>query len=127
MTYNAHALPCGDEGGDTQGKREQSNNTPGAARFAQAQKDTKNKAGDDEKDAETTSEDDTRAIAITNCPADEIRMRLIAESPFNVLDNLAEGGRMGGQFQRMEGRRNVAGRQVQLARRFVGKVNGNDA
>lgn len=76
---DAHTLPGCDERGDTDEPAKERDNAPGSACVAERNEQVGEKASDDGKDAQAASEDDTRSVAVADCPADEVRVRLSAK------------------------------------------------
>ena len=76
---NAHALPRGDEGSDANEPADERQHAPPAAYGAQSDDQISDEAGDDTSNAEATCKDDTRSVAVTYRPADEVGVCLAAE------------------------------------------------
>lgn len=122
-----HTLPGGDERGNANDKANQRHDPPGAACAAQSEDDGDDKTSDDTADSETARKDDTRAVAVADCPANEIGVGLAAQRPLNGSDNILECGWVSGILQCVEQCRALLRREIELTRSAIRNVDRNDA
>ena len=69
---NAHALDGSEKGGNADQESNDGKYTPATASTAEGDEDRSDKTSNDAEDTKTTSEDDTRTVAVANSPADEV-------------------------------------------------------
>lgn len=93
-TYNAHAFPCSNQRGNANEEAHSGQSSPATTGRTEREDDSTDEPANDATEAQATSENHSRAISIANRIADEIGMCLMAESPFDSADDLAEGRRM---------------------------------
>jgi hypothetical protein len=75
---DAHTLPGCDECGNTDNKANQGKDPPSTASAADSEDYGSNETSDDAADTQSTSEKDTRTVAVANGPADEVGVSLAA-------------------------------------------------
>jgi hypothetical protein len=80
---DAHSLPGGDESSNTNEPAKEWDDAPAPASGGECDDEVGDQASSDGEDAETASKDDTRSVAVADCPANEVGVRLPAE---RVLD-----------------------------------------
>jgi hypothetical protein len=124
---DTHALPGSNERGDADDEANQGKNPPGTTSTAQSEEDGDNETGNNATDAQTTRKDDARAVAITDRPANEVRVSLATQRPLDCSDDILEGRRVSGVLQSMKQPTALLGRKVELARSTVGDVDRDDA
>jgi hypothetical protein len=98
---DAHALPSRDERGDAEKKSDDGEHAPCSASAAEGNDGGSHDTSNDATNAETTSKDDARTVAVTDGPANEVGVSLEAEGPFNCLDDVAESRRVSGVLESM--------------------------
>ena len=76
-TYNAHALPSGDQSRYTNDEANSRQDSPTTPSVAESNKDTSNHATNDATEAKPTGEDHAGSVAIADSPADEVRVSLM--------------------------------------------------
>lgn len=101
---NTHALPGSNERGDADDEANQRKNPPGTTSTAESEDDGDNETGNDTTDAQTTRKDDARAVAVTDCPANEVRMSLATQRPLNCSNDVLESRWVSGVLQSMKQR-----------------------
>lgn len=99
---DAHALPGGDESGNADEPAKEGKDAPAATSRRESDDNVGNQTSNDTKDTKTTSEDDTRAIAIADSPADEVGVRLPAQGVFDGGNYFAESRWVGGVLEGVE-------------------------
>ena len=123
---DAHALPGGDESGDADEPAKEGKNTPSPASGRKSDDEIRDETGGDGEDTQATGEDDTGSVAVADGPADEVRVSLSAQGVLDGCDDGAKGGRVSRVLQCVEKSLLLTRRQVELARRVVGDVDGDD-
>ena len=126
-TYHTHALPGCDESGDADEKANCGEDTPGPTGRAESQENGSDEASNDTSDAQTTSEDDARSVAVADRPANEVGMGLVAERPFYGADDVLESGGVGGDAKSVDNGLSLLVGQVQLTGSSVNEVDGDDS
>ncbi len=126
-SYHTHSLPRRDQRGHADHESHRRQRPPATARTAESNEDGGEDPADDPADAECPGEDHAGSIAVANTPANEIRMGLVAQRPFDRGDHSLKRRRMGRIRQGAQEGGPFFGGEVQLPRRTVGQVNGDDA
>ena len=124
---DTHALPSSNERGDADDEANQRKNPPGTTSTAESEDDGDNETGNNATDAQTTRKDDARAVAVTDRPADEVRMSLATQRPLDCSNDVLESRWVSGVLQSMKQRTALFGREIELARSTVGDVDRDDA
>ncbi len=99
ITYHTHALPGGREGGKTNEPSKRRQRTPAFSGAAQCEEDRSQESQRDGRHPKPSSEDHSRTIPVADCPPNEVRVGLLAESTFHGGDDGAEGRGMSGITQ----------------------------
>jgi hypothetical protein len=123
----AHSLPGGDESSNANEPTKERDNTPTSASGGECDDEIGDKASSNGEDAETASKDDTRSVAVADCPANKVGMGL---SPKRVLDggnDGVEGGWVGCVLEGAEKSLLLTRGKVEFAWGAVGDVDGDDA
>lgn len=79
VEHNTHTLPGSDEGRNADDKTNQRKDPPGATSTAQSKDDGDEEASNNATDTQSACKDDTRAIAVADSPANEVRMGLATQ------------------------------------------------
>lgn len=79
MEDNAHALPCCNQCRDSDEEADHGDGAPCTACAAECEDDGDEQAGNNAKDAESASEDDTRTIAVADGPTHKVGVCLAAK------------------------------------------------
>ena len=127
MQDDAHSLPSSNERRNTDHEANRRENSPAPTSVAESNEDSGDETTYNSTDAQTTGENDARPVAVADSPADEVGMGLMAKRPFNGSDNGCESSWMCGIGKGVEKGRPFLSREVELARRAVGNIGGNDA
>lgn len=90
MEDNAHTLPGSDKGGDADDKAEETHDPPSTTCAAQGEDDAREKTSNDAANTQSSGENDTRAVAVADCPADEVGVSLATQRPLNGGDHVFE-------------------------------------
>lgn len=101
-TYNAHALPCSNQGCNTNHETNSGQHSPATSGVTKSNQDGGYNSTNDASNTKTTSEDHARSIAVANSPTYEIGMCLVAERPFDSVYNTSESRRVGCGGEGME-------------------------
>ncbi len=125
-TYHTHALPRSNQGCNANEEANGGKGSPATPGRAECEDDCTDKASHNATDTQTTSEDDSWAVAIADCVADEIWMCLMAECPFNRADDLAECRRMCGDGQSTEKFGRLLVGEIETTRALTGHIRGDD-
>lgn len=112
---DAHALPGGDESGDTDEPADERKHAPPASSGGEGDDEVGDEAGSDGKDAEAAGEDHTRTVAVADGPADEVGVCLSAEGVLDCGDDFAESGWVGGVLEGVKKSLLLTGREVEFA------------
>jgi len=112
---HAHTLPSRDKGGNPDCKANGGEDPPPTPGVAQDNENGSEDAPKDPCDSQTTGKDNSGAVTVANCPADEVLMGLVTQRPFHRVDNSSEGRRMRRGSQRMQKTGTLFGGQIQLA------------
>lgn len=123
---HTHAFPCCDECRDTKDPTDDRQHSPGTTRRAECDEQVCNEGEKYACDAQTSSKDHTRPIAVTNGPADEVRMGLFPQGILNRLRDIAKGRRMSSVLQSMEYSLSFFRREIELAGTVFGDVDADD-
>jgi len=126
MKDNAHALPSSNQGGYANHEADERKKTPAAACAAQGDENGGSEASDNTGHAQTTCEDDTRAVPVANGPSNEIGMGLATKGPLNSRDDVTESGWMGCVLKSVEQTTTFLGGYVELTTTAIGNVDGDD-
>lgn len=95
--------------------------------MAESDQEVGNKASEDTKNAQTTSEDDTRSIAVADSPTDEVGVCLLAKRKFDIRHDALECGWVGGVLESVEHRLLLPRGQVEFTGGTLGEVDADDA
>lgn len=123
---NAHSFPSSDQGRDTDHETDERQNTPGTASTTEGYEQGSGETTDDTGDAETTREDNTRAVAVADRPPDEVGMGLAPKRPLNCGNDVVERRRVGGILKSVKQGVALFGGKIELTAASIGDVNGND-
>ena len=126
VTYNAHALPCGNQGCNADEEANGGRGSPATASRTECEDDCAKEATNNATNTETTSKDNPRTIAIADCVADEIGMCLMAESPFDRIQNLTKRRRVCGDGQGTKEVRRLLVGEIKTTSPFAGYICGDD-
>lgn len=104
LTYHTHALPCCDEGSDTDKPERECNHTPATTSVTESDEKVDKETTNDTEDTKTAGKDDTRTVAVADGPADEVRVGLFTERPLDSVDDVSEGRWVGGVLKSVKDR-----------------------
>lgn len=85
-----------------------------------------NESDDNTRDTQSPSEYNTRAVAVANCPANEVWMCLSAQGILHGHRDTLKRGWVSGMLECMQDGLSFSGRKVQLARTAFSNVDAND-
>jgi hypothetical protein len=99
---NAHPLPGGDESSNANEPAEEWDDAPATTSGRECDDKIGDQAGSDGEDTKTASKDDARSVAVADCPADEVGVRLPAEGVLDGGDDGVECGWVGSVLEGVE-------------------------
>ena len=125
-THHAHALPRREQRRNTDQERQRRHDPPCPSRRAHRQQHGGEDAADDARGAEPAREEHPRPVAVADGPADEVGVGLAAQRPLDGAQHVLEGRGVRRRGERAQQALALFRRQVQLARRALGDVGGDD-
>lgn len=127
MEHNAHTLPGSDERGDTNHKAKETHDPPSTTCAAQSKDDACEKTSDDAANTQSAGEDDTRAVAVADGPADKVGVSLATQRPLYSGDHVLEGRWVGRVLQGVQQSSPLLRREVELPRSAISDIDRDDA
>jgi hypothetical protein len=124
---NAHSLPGGDESSDTNEPAKEWDDAPATAGGGECDDEVGDQASSDGEYTKTTSEDDTRTVAVADRPSNEVGVRLSAKGVLDGGDDGVEGGWVGSVLEGVKKSLLLTRGKVEFAWRVVSDVDGDDA
>lgn len=107
VQHNAHSLPRRDQSGNTDEVADDREHTPATASAAEGDDDVGDKANDDATDAKTASKDYTWSIAITDRPANEVRVALMTQCVLGSVDGRGKSSGVSGVLKGVKDSRSL--------------------
>lgn len=126
ITYHTHSLPRRDQRCEPNHKPKRGQYSPAPTGVAQGDEHRGQNAPDNASHTQPSGKNHALSVAVTNRPPNEVWVRLVAERPFDGLDDFANGRWMRGGGQGMQQAGPLLGREIQLPRRAIGNVDGDD-
>ena len=102
LTHHTHALPSSEKGCNANEQTQKSQCPPTSVGGAESNDDAIDDSSDDAADSESSGKRLSWGVAITDGPANEIRVGLVPKRPFDRCNDITESRRMGGNGQRLE-------------------------